>query len=346
MRLSFGQRKHSEPSTRGQYLPLDADSGGLSSSEEDIELKGESLGGGFRASSSWRSSNTINLLACGIALLSTILNLYLSFFPPRSQPTQDLTHILRRPTQFISLSSIPYATHPLLSSHFLNLTLTTFPIIVQPISHSAPNRVFYEESADPKRQFTRFGTISPEDRRILVNASKDGPEISTIVQFRARDYGMEKCRLRLFLDPNHRHEPSLSETPLRRKDWTLSGDTSQFQIWILETPLGPEIHQALANSKGQPGYEPHKYGWIDQRKLSYTTRPIRKELLTTFNLSEIQGGRNNAGGMLESTEFECLEDSILTFEIACLSPSCEVDWWQDRRMPVGAGIILHQSSSI
>jgi len=349
MRLSFGQRKQSEPTSRSHYLPLDADNGDRSSSEEDIELKGGTPGSEFRALPSWRSSNTINVIACGIALLSTLLHLYFSFFPSRSQ---ESTQILRRPTQFISLSSIPYSTHPLLSPHFSNITLTTFPTIVQPIYRFEPNHVFYEESADPRRQFTRFGTISPEDRRVVANAGEDGQKISTIVQFRTRDYGMEKCRLRLFLDPNHRHDPSLSsEDQSRRKDWILSGNTSQLLIWILETPLDPETRQALSKLKGQPGYESHKYGWIDQKKLSYATaHAIRKEPLTTFNLTDIQlqeGSNKNAeGGMLESPEFECLEDSILTFEIVCVSPACEIDWWQDRRMPVGAGIILHQSSSL
>jgi hypothetical protein len=146
---------------------------------------------------------------------------------------------------------------------------------------------------------------------------------------------LERCRLRLFLDSEHKRITEDNPSDTRRKDWILSGDTSQFQIWKLDSPLDPTTKDALAELTGKPGYEPFKFGWINQKSLSFSSRPTgtRERLLANFNQTQIQDGHSHGpGGMLETAEFDCPEDSILTFELACVSAGCFAYWWQDRRL--------------
>lgn len=113
-------------------------------------------------------TRTISIIACTIALISTLLNIYLFFFRSNSSDELSPTTLLRRPSQFGGLSQINYSD-PLLHDHFSNLSLTTFPTLIQPISGTEPERIFYVEANDPRRKFTKFGTISPEDRRLFIS---------------------------------------------------------------------------------------------------------------------------------------------------------------------------------
>ncbi|KAJ6490182.1 hypothetical protein DFH09DRAFT_865623, partial [Mycena vulgaris] len=68
-----------------------------------------------------------------------------------------------------------------------------FPLVLAQIDSSEPNRV---HSPLPG-VFTSIGTIYPEVGQVVVSNS-----ISTIVQFRALDFGMEACELRIEIPTN------------------------------------------------------------------------------------------------------------------------------------------------
>jgi len=338
---------------RGLYHPLSPENN--RDSLEAEEKRGLTTGNvkvTEQARKTWSSSPTLSTLACLIALLSTFVNIYISFSTTRTT-TIDSQSIQnrRRPSQFTTLSYIPYGSHPLLSDQFGNLTLTTFPTFIQTVSRSQPNRVYYNECTDPRRKFTRFGTISPEDRRIVVSEARG---LSSIVQFRARDFGFEKCRLELHLDPKFLSKSSPQKlnqalddstegytNSTRRKDWLVSGDISDIQVWKLDT--SSYIPKTVAKQGETPGYESHKFGWVEYRSLSYNSRPKRTDLLRSFDLGHMQ--RENET-IISSQEFTCPEDSILSFEMTCVSPGCLLDIWQDKTNPIGAGLVLQQMSTM
>ncbi|KAJ7595764.1 hypothetical protein C8J56DRAFT_1115887 [Mycena floridula] len=68
-----------------------------------------------------------------------------------------------------------------------------YPIVLSPIDKTQPLRIF---NNDPKRHLVPIGTISPEDRQM-----KASETVSTVVQFRALDFGMEMCELQIVI-PN------------------------------------------------------------------------------------------------------------------------------------------------
>jgi hypothetical protein len=77
--------------------------------------------------------------------------------------------------------------------------------------------------------------------------------------------------------------------------------------------------------------------FLDPQRLSWNTRPPRARglPLVTFTLS------NETTAM--STNFSCTSDSLQTFEFACASEACLVDFWQDREEPM-LGALLYPAS--
>ncbi|KAF9002065.1 hypothetical protein BDQ17DRAFT_1186166, partial [Cyathus striatus] len=67
-----------------------------------------------------------------------------------------------------------------------------YPIVLAPIDSSKPFQIF---GLDPKAQRTSIGSISPEKRQLHISDT-----ISTVVQFRALDFGMESCELAIRMD--------------------------------------------------------------------------------------------------------------------------------------------------
>ncbi|KAJ7670411.1 hypothetical protein B0H14DRAFT_3909505 [Mycena olivaceomarginata] len=140
--------------------------------------------------STWDSSIVLALIAC---LLCTGINVGLAVssnvFKPAAPSLSSITRkdvgSLRRPSQFIRFDEIkrPFPPEP--------KQLLNYPLLVSQIDESEKGRVFED---DTRRYLSPIGTISPEDRRVLVTN-----KISTVVQFRAIDYGMEICELHIVL---------------------------------------------------------------------------------------------------------------------------------------------------
>lgn len=121
-----------------------------------------------------------SLLALATCLAATIANIMALRFAPGVPSTPDINR-LRRPSQFIGLDKIVRPTPPI-PRQFDN-----FPFLVSRTDSQHQDKVL---GVDEFSYMSTVGTITPELYRIQVSNS-----ISTIVQFRAIDFGMEKCRL-------------------------------------------------------------------------------------------------------------------------------------------------------
>ncbi|PPQ64164.1 hypothetical protein CVT24_008799 [Panaeolus cyanescens] len=166
-----------------ESAPASCHSCGQSSNPKTTSLRGDAL-------TSW---------ALVICLLCTIANSLLFLDPtggcgPKTSMDCLLTFnrkdysSLKRPSPFIGLDKIARPEVP------TPRTLINYPQQIMQIDAAQPDFVFDD---DPRRYMTRNGIVSPEDR--LVKVSK---YISTIVEFRAIDFGMENCELKLRIPAN------------------------------------------------------------------------------------------------------------------------------------------------
>ncbi|KAH7869186.1 uncharacterized protein C8R40DRAFT_1000153, partial [Lentinula edodes] len=87
----------------------------------------------------------------------------------------------RRPTPFIGFDDIIRPYPP------IHRELINFPQIIQRVDREDVNLVYDD---DPFAFMTRKGRVSPETQVVEISS-----KVSTIVQFRAIDYGMEHCEL-------------------------------------------------------------------------------------------------------------------------------------------------------
>jgi hypothetical protein len=243
-------------------------------------------------------------LATFLAVTCTFFNVaYLAYtiIPALLHREPDLAS-LPRPNQFIGLERINYTKYP-----FPDDKIATFGGVIAQIDRSRPKFVY---PVDPRRRSTYFGTVSPEDRNVLATN-----QISTIMQFRTRDFGMEWCKLKLALPDSAKYHPHKGDdSSERERNWILDGDTSDLEVWELEASQ-----------------------WLDPRSLSYNTRPQRRAHLFSFRV------RPNTTHV--SREVRCPADKIATFEIFCVSPGCRVDIWQNKLQPP-MGLFLEQRSSL
>jgi len=212
---------------------------------------------------------------------------------------------LRMPNQYYGLDTTLDGGAPSLS----NSSVITFPGLLQQITQGDPNYVYPD---DPRRYRSDFGTLSPEDRPLYVSAS-----VSTIAQFRVRDYRMETCVLKLMLPSERMFSPLIESTSVgRQRDWAPFDGSMEIEVWKLD-PI----------SSKRSG------DWIDPRTLSFRNRP-RRGSSRAFAKLAIQGA-----GEASSPRFRCARDEVLSFELTC--QGCALDVWQDKQLPA-VGLIIEQ----
>ncbi|KZV85751.1 hypothetical protein EXIGLDRAFT_775289 [Exidia glandulosa HHB12029] len=151
----------------------------LNSSSDEL-LEGD---GKFPRAREASVSTAVLVSACIVALLSLATSLYFAIAVPQSPQRQGPTGVLRRPNAYIGLERItfpPNTTFP----PILNLPLATYNF-----SPDDPSRRLTE---DDRHHMTEEGMVVPEDYHVTVSATR-----STVMQFRAMDWGMEKCVLHL-----------------------------------------------------------------------------------------------------------------------------------------------------
>jgi hypothetical protein len=248
--------------------------------------------------------------------------------------------VLRRPSQFIGLSSLNFSSYP--SSQHPPHKLITFASLLLPLHRPQPGSGTKEKpelKIDSRAHFTRFGTISPEDRPLFVS---NPDNYSTIVQFRSRDFGLELCRLRLELpkdrvwhpkghsqtdkrDADHPHKPN----DPRQRNWHVEGDLNAIEVWYLtSTPSQNTKNPTLFPS------------FLDPFTLTDASLP------TTYRHSRLASlSIDDANETSTSTPwFGCPADTIQSFEIFCTSPNCVLDVWQDKAKPI-VGIAMEQKET-
>ncbi|THH21391.1 hypothetical protein EW146_g149 [Bondarzewia mesenterica] len=230
-----------------------------------------------------------------ICFLCTLVNIALTFksnttpspsLLSSSLTREDIQH-LRRPSQFIGLENVRRPSPPV-AKQFDN-----YPILLSQVDQAEESKVFDNEQ---RRYMSHAGTISPEYGRVLVNRT-----ISTIIQFRAIDFGMETCELRVLLPS------SITKSPI------LPGQGEKGEIG--ETL---SLHRLNASTP------------LNVRTLSYRTRPPPVSKVADIRLSP----ENNTSW---HRKFSCASEQVLTFELACSSISqgddCNLQWWQNKEDP-------------
>jgi len=202
---------------------------------------------------------------------------------------------LQRPSQYVDFDAISWTQSRLDALPKIH----NFPVIVAQVSTSEPGKVF---PIDPARWIGQNGTQSPEVREVLIT-----PDVSTIVQFRVLDYGMERCSVAIEI-------PSEQDVRQRYRDNSLDldGDTT-VEVWQLETEKE-----------------------LDVRLLSKRTVPPRKSLVGKIHAE--MGQRSG------TVDFPCKSRSLYSFELACPSHDCRIQFTQDGDKPIFAFYLLQKSS--
>jgi len=184
---------------------------------------------------------------------------------------------------------------------------SSFPTLLQQIDYNNPNFVYPN---DPRRYRSYFGVISPEDRPLYISSS-----VSTVAQFRIRDYWMGRCTLKIALPLDRKFASNSSMPSLQReRDWIGFTGAVRLTIWTLEIPKNI---QSL---------------WLNPRTLNARTRPSRGRKFAEVYIE--------AGSDFRSEPFSCKRDSVISFELSC--EDCVLDVWQDKQMPpVGLSLEQH-----
>jgi len=241
-------------------------------------------------------------LAAMVCLICTVINVVVVFHIPTvvdSTAEIPLTYTginqLRRPSQFIGLDRVKRPSPP------IPLQFDNYPIVVTQIDEARAEKVF---EGDLKRYTGRAGTVYPEDRRILIT-----PSVSTVVQFRAIDYGMEICELHVNLPP------------LLPNSTLYPGYTFMVTLHRLDVSAP-----------------------LDTRSLSYNSRPHRLFKIDDIPLSSEGVTHWHRKFSCSSEEVLSFELSRPSFDE---DYNGRVEWWQDRTSNgSGPGIYITQYSTI
>ncbi|EAU82126.1 hypothetical protein CC1G_09585 [Coprinopsis cinerea okayama7 len=230
-------------------------------------------------------------LTCLCAVLSALFAL--ATLLGRSPPSRSNTAV-KRPNPYPGLDAISYG-----DEYEPFKPITSLSQLLLQIQTNDPSRKLHED-ASRQRDSVR-GTLYPDDRHFIASR-----EMSTVVQFKNLDYGMERCVLHAVL-PNKTAslDPAIQLKPSSIIDvWRLDQDTEI-------SPQSPE---------------------------TWALAPRRRALLERFEFP-------SENGEWRSKEFHCpsLTFTILEFACASVSPDCHVEFWQDRMSANGVYLEQHDS---
>jgi hypothetical protein len=239
-----------------------------------------------------------------LCLLCTMTNVlaFMSLGPP-PRPVGASPTPLPRPNQFIGLEKVN-RTRPGVRP--------ASPLWTRPRSLSQVN---LDQPTEHMPHLTRwffssYGAISTNQACLSINRSVSAyarlvvalieelilVQVSTVAQFRARDYGMTDCQLVVSL-PEIQDQERATNRSLAMRPANVTID-----VWTLDAKVS-----------------------LDPTQISAASRPPRSHLL----LSRVEVG---LGSELKSPSFYCPTDSLQTFEVAC-SDDCHLKFWQDELAP-------------
>ena len=185
-----------------------------------------------------------------------------------------------------------YASGTINASHIdpiLNL-----PRLVTQVSSEHPNQPGPPGAHD--YWHPSFGTLSPHERRLRV-----APGVRTVAQFRALDFGMERCELVLRL-------PGPGD-PVESKERPQFSERTVLDVYMLDAP--------------RP---------LDAWKVTWDARPPRRAGERVMTIAPRLGEETRVG------QFPCVWGSLHTFEVACAESAgsgCLVDVWSSQNTTYG-----------
>ncbi|KAJ7587158.1 hypothetical protein C8J56DRAFT_786960 [Mycena floridula] len=176
-------------------------------------------------------TSKVFICACIGTITSSILSIIVfsydysaSLRVPSSWGTESNNLPLRRPSPYINLNRVPInsSSAPLPS-------IFSFAHVVLQFQNSDPLRALKEDS---RWYPSDVGEIYPDDRHFLVSE-----QISTVMQFRNLDYGMEKCHL----------NPTVPDANSTSFQSSIDIDLlSEIDVWMLDS--SQEISKATRSS--------------------------------------------------------------------------------------------------
>ncbi|KAG7097042.1 hypothetical protein E1B28_004433 [Marasmius oreades] len=252
--------------------------------------------------SSFRPSSLLLWACITISISSSFTALSLLLYDQNSISTTATTEgyalgDLRRPNPYVNLQQV-YRTGP----------LTSRPRI--PAIYNFPHTLLQIDASDPKRAFlpekhrsysSTEGFIYPDDRSFEVSS-----KLSTVIQFKNQDFGMENCTLELTIPESSRTDFN----PAVHID-----HSSTIEVWMLD------------NSR-----EISRYDLWDRA-------PQRQYLFDEISL-------DGKGTKESRLHYHCPSTTFSTFEFTCKvgNPHCLVKFWQRKSdTPNGIYIVQHDS---
>ncbi|KAJ7065981.1 hypothetical protein B0H15DRAFT_872526 [Mycena belliarum] len=215
-----------------------------------------------------------------LCLLFTLVNIAVTMVSSQRTSTHNVTHknlhLLRRPSQYIRFEEIPRPSPP------TPRKFNNYPITFAQIDAADESKVFEEGL---KAHMTPIGTVVPEDRRVLLT-----PTISTIVQFRAIDWGMEDCELHLSL---------------------------------------PELGNMTFESQSAVNVELYRMNQtypLDAAVLSYQSRPPRETKIESIPLARGESTTCHHRFRCPSDSVVTFELALVCTEVN--KNTCGLEWWQ------------------
>ncbi|TFK35072.1 hypothetical protein BDQ12DRAFT_635563 [Crucibulum laeve] len=241
-----------------------------------------------------RRLTLVTISAAILALTCTLVNVSFLFHWNSPSTFSFISGIkeLEYADTYVGLDTAIYET-PLIPPK----PISNFPLVIAQVNRSDPRTVYL----DNHRYMSALGMIYPEDKKVLITN-----EVSTVMQFRILDFGMESCKLNVTI-------PSGDEAKADKKNATISSDPLVLDIWYLQA------------SKG-----------VDTSRLSWSTLPKRQGLFTSLRIE--------AGRTTQSPEFHCRSGSLYTFELTCSDPRCHLEFQQDMKVPRLAFFLSQESS--
>ncbi|KLO11087.1 hypothetical protein SCHPADRAFT_488309 [Schizopora paradoxa] len=199
------------------------------------------------------------------------------------------------------------------NAHETNHSLDNMPLVVGTVDLDHPNVVRPDETPHWK---SFEGVVIPDRRHILVNET-----ISTIVQFRVLDFGLEICRPTIIL-------PTFAS--LIDANSTVKSEGHKPRAYRINgappTLLAP-IHVWILESMSPKGFELE----LNLKQMTFAGLPPRKSYLGTIDAQE---------GKTATTDwFACKSTGLYTLELSCDRPGCLVDFWSDDIEPRMAFVI-------
>ncbi|TCD64207.1 hypothetical protein EIP91_004441 [Steccherinum ochraceum] len=223
------------------------------------------------------SSNTIFYLTL-VCVVCTLINLLVLRVAEYKEANPPPLKNLRRPSQFPGLDKIERPVPP------IERSIINFPFVVGRVDKQNPRKVVPENAPDG---------IANGNRVKVVN------RISTVLQFRALDWGMESCELTVRIPG---------------EDMVVDNGKSNATASFVFGPTHNHVyvHTLLA---------PHDKV-LDGRKLTYASMPELGDKIGSLHLDY---------GFEWSYTFPCAMDSLHAFALVAADESTHVEWWQDKQ---------------